>query len=484
MALDLKVAQRRYDYEVVEGCYVKRGERSSVVSTYPAPSVDNPFHSPLVVEIREGDNPWEPDRLFWQVRNVDCPGTSASVKRYGVPIPAKVELVVAILPVLAVWVSPVWFGSYLWWLWAFPLATAGFVMGNSTIRKWSQRKSEIVEMERNIRDGQLFHNKADADLYAEGVYLHLREKTRKRPRYKMLCSAYKCRSQTLLSEENHVIEAEAQEESRRVAEHAERTTTGGRAESDRTTIQAKKRAVQAERRVEERVAQAEKQLAQAKARFESVQHKLDRLGQEAPPRGIFDGAIFHGHADFRGATFGGVPGTPVRVPDVEVKPKTTSPSPQNTTTWEKVVARHRVVREEYGAARSDLLSVLNQPLIFDLSSRKRDTFERALVTAEDSSRKGDLSAYGDAVTELEVAWEILCRSSRTSGDSLYDDDFKKRLRKARKLATKAYASPHLRDDPEALSSLVRAIELVESVLDIPQPLRKEIGAVRREAISR
>lgn len=145
------------------------------------------------------------------------------------------------------------------------------------------------------------------------------------------------------------------------------------------------------------------------------------------------------------------------VPTAPVKP---------TVSKTRIQARHNHVKEQYGEVCSDLLSVLDHPLVFDKSSVLKANFERLLVEADDAQHLST-AEYDVSVTELEGAWEVLYRTAKTSGDAIYEDSFRNTLRQARLLVKKALNTSGVIYDAEAETALRKALQLVENVLDVP-----------------
>ncbi|MCX5215802.1 hypothetical protein OG689_42375 [Kitasatospora sp. NBC_00240] len=80
------------------------------------------------------------------------------------------------------------------------------------------------------------------------------------------------------------------------------------------------------------------------------------------------------------------------------------------------VARHDAVREEVGSWESDVLAILESPLLADVSEAQTqrfiEVFEAARVARLSTGTRADLDVYLKAVADLETSWRAAMLPSR------------------------------------------------------------------------
>lgn len=140
------------------------------------------------------------------------------------------------------------------------------------------------------------------------------------------------------------------------------------------------------------------------------------------------------------------------------------PAVPNTTPRERLIRRHRAVKEAYGAFLSDIAQIIEMSLLADESVAETSAFVTHLVTCDDASRRGDLD-YERAVEGLEFRWDTALNHAKEMRWSTLSAGEQKVIRRARSLLDRAMDPGAT--VPERRSCLRKVLRLVESVVHVP-----------------
>ncbi|MFJ9523474.1 hypothetical protein ACIRPK_35215 [Kitasatospora sp. NPDC101801] len=135
---------------------------------------------------------------------------------------------------------------------------------------------------------------------------------------------------------------------------------------------------------------------------------------------------------------------------------------------QRIEDRHDLVLEQYGAFCSDILAVLERPLLTDVSVRETAELVHALAAASDARAAGAESAaeYGQAVTALEIAWQVADRHARKVGTGRLPERERAAVAQAQRLLRTALGEGA--SDAERQTAYRRAVGLLEGVVAIPR----------------
>ncbi|MFI5864736.1 hypothetical protein [Streptomyces sp. NPDC051546] len=149
-------------------------------------------------------------------------------------------------------------------------------------------------------------------------------------------------------------------------------------------------------------------------------------------------------------------------------------------------ARHDAVLEEYGAHLVDYMAALERPALNDPSVSETERFDRARINADDARltvRHGAqelVSAYHEAVAELEVSWRIARNHAERVGISYLEPAVSRRLAKAADLmaVVRGGATEH-----ERALAYQRVRRLVGNSVRVPQVAELAVERLVRPAMT-
>ncbi|MEU3565118.1 hypothetical protein [Kitasatospora sp. NPDC006786] len=135
---------------------------------------------------------------------------------------------------------------------------------------------------------------------------------------------------------------------------------------------------------------------------------------------------------------------------------------------QRIEDRHDLVLEEYGAYCSDILAVLERPLLTDVSVRETADLVHALAAAADARAAGSGAAaeYGRAVTALEIAWQVADRHARKVGTGRLPERERAAVAQAQRLLRTALGEGA--SDAERQTAYRRAVGLLEGIVAVPR----------------
>ncbi|MFJ8627422.1 hypothetical protein ACIRD3_31900 [Kitasatospora sp. NPDC093550] len=150
---------------------------------------------------------------------------------------------------------------------------------------------------------------------------------------------------------------------------------------------------------------------------------------------------------------------------------------------QQIEDRHDLVLEQYGAFCSDILTVLERPLLTDVSVRETAELVHALAAAADARAAGAESPaeYGRAVTALEIAWQVADRHARKVGTGQLPERERAAVARAQRLLRTALGEGA--SDAERQTAYRRAVELLEGIVVIPREVTSAIeGGARHRML--
>ncbi|MFJ2864929.1 hypothetical protein [Kitasatospora sp. NPDC087314] len=135
---------------------------------------------------------------------------------------------------------------------------------------------------------------------------------------------------------------------------------------------------------------------------------------------------------------------------------------------QRIEDRHDLVLEQYGAFTSDILAVLERPLLTDTSVRETADLVHALAAASDARTAGSDGAaeYGRAVTALEIAWQVADRHARKVGTGRLPEGERAAVAQAQRLLRTALGEGA--SDAERQTAYRRAVGFLEGIVAIPR----------------
>jgi hypothetical protein len=131
--------------------------------------------------------------------------------------------------------------------------------------------------------------------------------------------------------------------------------------------------------------------------------------------------------------------------------------------------RHEAVLDAYAEIQINLLDHLDRIALTDVTVRQTANLIHALDTARDAripTGLQGLDAYREAVTNLELAWEIADRHARATGADYLSEPQRRKVRHAR--AALALASDPHGHGPQRHLALQRAVHLLEHIVPVPR----------------
>ncbi|PYC82621.1 hypothetical protein C7C46_09675 [Streptomyces tateyamensis] len=149
---------------------------------------------------------------------------------------------------------------------------------------------------------------------------------------------------------------------------------------------------------------------------------------------------------------------------------------------QRIEDRHDLVLEQYGAFCSDILAVLERPLLTDVSVRETAELVHALAAASDARAAGAEGGaeYGRAVTALEIAWQVADRHARKVGTGRLPERERAAVAQAQRLLRTALGEGA--SDAERQTAYRRAVGLLEGVVVIPREATAEIEGGARHRV--
>ncbi|MFM9452362.1 hypothetical protein [Streptomyces europaeiscabiei] len=130
---------------------------------------------------------------------------------------------------------------------------------------------------------------------------------------------------------------------------------------------------------------------------------------------------------------------------------------------------HEAVLDAYAEIQINLLDHLDRIALTDVTVRQTADLIHALDTARDArifTGVQGLDAYGEAVTNLELAWKIADRHARATGADYLSEPQRRKVRHAR--AALALASDPRGHGPQRHLALQRAVHLLEHIVPVPR----------------
>ncbi|MEU6083334.1 DUF2786 domain-containing protein [Streptomyces sp. NPDC047108] len=142
-----------------------------------------------------------------------------------------------------------------------------------------------------------------------------------------------------------------------------------------------------------------------------------------------------------------------------------------------IEAEHDAVREAYGSYVIDALAVLDRPALDDVTVPRTADFLRAMDTADDARRGGDLDTYRAAVSTLKLAWRAADEHARRTGTGHLSPKESAAVSKARALLERAVDGGG--GEHERRAAYAKARELLDGVLVLPRQAVAHLEAEHR-----
>lgn len=139
-------------------------------------------------------------------------------------------------------------------------------------------------------------------------------------------------------------------------------------------------------------------------------------------------------------------------------------------TLEEIDSRRHTVLGQYGAFLSDIMAIVDAPLLADPTCPATDRFQESLVVAEDGHTSAvrdseRLPEYAEAVTQLEKRWAEALSYARRKGASTLDPAEQDAVRRAKNLLEVALDENAFA--PERRAAMHKAVALLRTVIDLP-----------------
>ena len=137
---------------------------------------------------------------------------------------------------------------------------------------------------------------------------------------------------------------------------------------------------------------------------------------------------------------------------------------------QELESRWHAVLGAYGAFMSDIVAIASMPLLADPTCPRTDAFQTALVLAEDAHADAQrdparLTAYLEAVDNLERTWRDAQAYARRKGYSTFEDAERDAVRRAQRLLDIALDEHAF--GPERREAMRKAVDLLRTVVEVP-----------------
>lgn len=164
---------------------------------------------------------------------------------------------------------------------------------------------------------------------------------------------------------------------------------------------------------------------------------------------------------------------------------------KNLLGWKTVIENHNRIRSEWMAYETDLLKMIDYPMLTDMAEPVTIELHKALKNAILHSPKGmkgldripfASSEYAAAVSDLDTAWQVAESKAKLANWSKFDLEEQKRLRKAKDLLNLAMNSGATGSERQvaykaALKTLKGLIHAPEkTLLSIEEKIRLAVAA--------